>query len=572
MKYAFSLIIFFFVISSDTFSQVTFTASSDAKQVLVDGYFDVNFTLNNAEGTSFRPPSFKNFTVVSGPSQSSQMQIINGKMSRKISYGYSLVAEKTGKYTIGAASIIVKGKSIKSKPIQIEVLKGKTKAKTADGSDVQDIFVRLELSDSTVYIGQQITAKYMLYTTKDVSSADFHNEPAYEGFYAKRVRNLSDRAERVIIDGTQYTKKSLRTIAIFPQQKGKFTLDPVRITLGLPIENKRRNSFFFSTRTKPFVTNTEAVIISVLNTPPHAPSSFSGAIGKYTMTASIDKSTVTTDDAVTMTMHIRGIGDGKSVQAPLQSNEAFDFYDPNVLRDESTERGDEIRVDKVYEYLMVPNRKGTFNVQPEFTYFDIDSNEYVTLFANNYRIGVLQGTGSRGSLNIDKDNIGELRAMSEDISLRSQGKSFFGSPFHLTLVGLPFLSMLGLVFYKRKLLNEASIDPSLKRQSAARQLAMKRLETASSAKAIGNQKLFYEEINNGIYGYISDKFMVAPADLNQKHIESVLHENEASQELITSFSDLIKTCQRALYASTTAKDMSPVYEQAVNLISNLEDK
>lgn len=572
MKYVLSLILLFVCISTTTFSQTTFTASTDAKQVLEGGYFDVSFTLNNAEGASFRPPSFKPFTVASGPNQSSQMQIINGKVSRKLSYSYSVVANKVGKYKIGAATIIVSGKTLKTKPINIEVLKGKPKAKTATGEDVEEIYVQLELSDSTVYIGQQITAKYMLYTTKDVSSADFRNEPAYEGFYAKRVRNLSDKAQRVIIDGTQYTKKALRTIAMFPQQTGKFTLDPVQVTLGLPVNSNRRNSFFFSTRTKPFVTNTEAVTISVLGTPPNAPNSFSGAIGKYTMTASIDKSTVTTDDAVTMTMHVRGIGDGKSVQAPRQENQAFDFYDPNVLQDESTERGDEIRVDKVYEYLMVPNRKGTFMVRPEFTYFDTDSNDYQTLYANNYRIKVLQGTGSKATLNIDKDNLGELRPMSQSTKLYSERSSFFGSPFHLTLVGLPFLSMLGLVFYKRKLLNEAAIDPSLKRQSAARQLAMKRLEAASNAKSAGDQKLFYEEINQGIYGYISDKFMVSPSDLNQSHIQSVLENNGVNDEMVSSFSDLIKTCQRALYASTTADDMSPVYEQAVNLISGIEDK
>jgi len=66
--------------------------------------------------------------------------------------------------------------------------------------------------------------------------------------------------------------------------------------------------------------------------------------------------------------------------------------------------------------------------------------------------------------------------------------------------------------------------------------------------------------------------MVAPADLNQYHIESVLKENKASDSLIGSFSELIKTCQRALYASTAAENMSTVYEQAVNLISELEDK
>ena len=550
--------------------QAVFTASADAKQVIQNGYVDVTFTLENIEGTRFTPPPFTNFKVVSGPNQSSQMTIVNGKMSRKLSYSYSLIATKLGKTTIGPASIRAGNKVLKTKPITLDVLKGKPAAKSADGTDAKEIFVQLELSDSTVYIGQQITAKYMLYTQKDVSSADFRSEPNYEGFYAKRVRNLNDRAERVIIDGVQYTKKALRTMAIFPQQTGSFTFEPAYINLGLPLKDGRRNSFFFSQRTKPFLTNTEAVNIKVLNTPPNAPASFSGAIGKYTMTASVDKTSITTDDALTMTMQIRGVGDGKFVEAPTQTNSSFDIYDPNVIRDESTERGDQIRVDKVFEYLMVPNKKGNFYVKPEFSYFDIDSNDYVTLYASNKRVNVVQGTGSRAALNIDKDNLGELMPIISSKNLSTGGSRFFGSPIHLTLVSFPFFSLLGLVFYKRKLLKEAAIDPSLKRQSAARQLAMRRLETAETAKQNGDQRLFYEEINNGIYGYISDKFMVAPADLNQSHIEQVLVRENTAEEHISDFRDVIKTCQQALYASTRAEDMSGVYEQAVQLIAGIE--
>ncbi len=550
--------------------QAVFTASADAKQVIQNGYLDVTFTLENVEGTRFTPPPFTNFKVVSGPSQSSQMTIVNGEMSRKISYGYSLIATKLGKTTIGAASIRAGNKVLKTKPISIEVLKGKPVAKSADGTVAKEIYVQLELSDSTVYIGQQITAKYMLYTQKDVSSADFRSEPNYEGFYAKRVRNLNDRAERVIIDGVQYTKKALRTMAIFPQQTGSFTFEPAYINLGLPVKNGRRNSFFFSTRTKPFLTNTEAVKIKVLNTPPNAPASFSGAIGKYTMTASLDKTSITTDEALTMKIHIRGVGDGKFVEAPLQTNPAFDIYDPNVIQDESTERGDQIRVDKVFEYLMVPNKQGAFYVKPEFTYFDIDSNDYMTLYALNKRVNVTQGTGSRAALNIDKDNLGELMPIISSTTLGTGKSWFFGSPIHLTLVGLPFFSLLGLVVYKRRLLKDAAIDPSLKRQSAARQLAMRRLETAAQAKQNGEQRLFYEEINNGIYGYISDKFMVAPADLNQAHIEEVLRKENLANDQISMFQDVIKTCQQALYASTRAEDMSTVYDQAVQLIAGME--
>ncbi len=551
--------------------QVTFTAAANAKQVPEGGYFDVTFTLNNAEGGQFVAPKFQHFKVIGGPNQSTQMSIVNGHMTRKVSYTYSLIAPKLGTFTIAPASIVANRKTLKSNPIKIEVVKGKKAVAGKSDSDSPEIFVQLELSDSTVYIGQQITAKYVLYTTKDVSSVDFLTEPSYEGFYSKRVRNIGDKAERVVIDGVQYTRKSIRTMAIFPQQTGKFTIDEVFLNLGLPTQDGRRNSFFFK-RTTPFRTNTKAVDIMVLSTPDNAPESFSGAIGKYTMSARVDKTSITTDDALTMTMQIRGVGDGKFVQAPQQVNSAFDIYDPNVLKDESVERGDAIRVDKIFEYLMVPKQKGTVRVTPEFSYYDVDSNAYVTLYASAYRINVLQGTGSQKAQVIDKDNLGELGKYAFGKStLTKERNFFFGSPLHLSLIGLPFLSMIGLAFYKRKQLAEAAIDPKLKRQSAAQKIAIARLQEANAEKEKGNHKEFFAEINKSIYGYIADKYVLPKANLNKEYISNLLVKKANREDQIPVFHEILDACQRAMYAGASIEKVDAIYQKSIDLISTLEE-
>lgn len=550
--------------------QATFTASANAKKVPEGGYFDVSFTLNNAEGGQFVPPKFQNFKVVGGPNQSTQMSIVNGRMSRKMSYTYSLIAPKIGTFTIGSASIVANGKTLKSGPVKVEVVKGKKAVAGKSDSDTPDIFVQLELSDSTVFIGQQITAKYVLYTTRDVSSVDFLTEPSYEGFYAKRIRNRRNQAERVIVDGVQYTKQAVRTMAIFPQQTGKYTIDEVFLNLALPSQDGRRNSFFFK-RTTPFRTNTKAVEIQVLSTPDDAPSSFSGAIGTYTMSAQVDKTTITTDDALTMTMQVRGIGDGKFVQAPLQVNSAFDVYDPNVLKDETVERGDAIRVDKIFEYLMVPKKKGAVRVRPEFTYYDVDSNAYVTLYANAYRINVLQGSGSQKAQVIDKDNLGELGEYTFGQSSLSEDKHyFFGSPLHLSLICLPFLSMIGLVFYKRKELAEAAIDPRLKRQSVAQKIAIARLQAATAEKEKGNHKEFFAEINKSIYGYIADKYVIPNANLNREYISNLLVNKANREDQVPVFQEIIDACQMAMYAGASIEKVDLIYQKSIDLISTLE--
>jgi hypothetical protein len=74
-------------------SEVSFTASVDSTQVPQGEYFQVTFTLNGASsGQNFRAPAFKDFHVLSGPSQSTSVQFINGAMSASLSYTYVLQA------------------------------------------------------------------------------------------------------------------------------------------------------------------------------------------------------------------------------------------------------------------------------------------------------------------------------------------------------------------------------------------------------------------------------------------------------------------------------------------------
>ncbi len=571
MKYYLFLPIIFFMVSVHSLlSQAQFTASADASEIVEGGVVDIEFSLKNVEGGSFQAPSFKGFQVVSGPNQSTQMSVVNGRMSRSMTISYSLIGTKQGSYTIGSASIRAGGKTLRTKPLQINVLKGKELPKGSDGQAVEEIYVQLELSDSTVYIGQQVTAKYVLYTTQDVSSADFLAEPELDGFYAKRLNYANEKAQRVVIDGVQYTRKAIRTIALFPQQTGDYTIEPAYINLGLPLKDGRRSGFFFNTRVRPMKVNTQAVNVRVLHTPSDAPSSFSGAIGQYQMTAQIDKRTVSTDDALTITMKINGIGDGKFIEAPILTHEAFDFYDPNVIQDETKEQRDKIYVQKVFEYLVVPKRAGQFSIRPEFSYFNTDSTDYVTLYGRQYPITVVQGSGAAREIDIDKDGLGEMEGFIADVSLHKESGYFFGSPGHLALFSLPLFSILGLVFYKRKKDEADGIDPALKKQTAAQKVAMSRLEKAKTAMTAGQEKQFYEEINAGLFGYVSDKYMISNADLSIDRVMSVLHEQEVDEATREAFRAIINRCQIALYAGASGTDMQEVYDQAVGMIAGLE--
>ena len=558
------LIIFLPCIS---FSQnAKFYATADAKEVVKGGYVEVTFTIENAEGANFKPPSFKGFKVVSGPSQSSQISISNGRRSQKLSFGYTLLADALGNQSIGAASVVIKKKLYKTRPISIRVVKGSDKLAAEDDAP---IFIKLEQSDSIVYKGQQITLKYVLYTTKDVNSADFRTEEAFDGFFVNRIRNFRDRAERVVVDGVQYTKKTLKTYALFPQQSGTFKFDPIPVTLGIPLKNQRQG-FFFSTKTTRENVTAEGGEIKVLPTPANAPVSYSGAVGKFAIQTSIDKRSITTDDAITMRMQISGNGDSKFLIAPTQPiNNDWEIYDPNVLNEETVERGDQIMTVKNYEYLMVPKRKGRLLVRPEFTYFDADSAAYVTIYGSPAPVNVVQGSGDSTLEGAIQQEALAFAPIVTSTTFRKKDSYFMFSPAYWVFMSLPLFGMLGVFVYKRKLIKEDNIDPDLKRESEAEKVAKQRMINAQNFMQQNQSKPFYTEVNDALYGYVSDKLFIPASELSRSNIKAKLLDKGVSVEPVDSFVALLDKVQMSLYAGG-GTDMKILYEEAISLIAEID--
>ena len=132
-------------------NNVSFEASTDAKQIIENEYVEVTFTLNNAQGTNFKAPNFKGFELINGPNRSNSMTISNGRRSQRMSYSYTLLPDKIGTFKIGAARINVNGKQLQTAPISIKVLKAKAVAKGATAA--QDVFVKVEADTTDVYLG-----------------------------------------------------------------------------------------------------------------------------------------------------------------------------------------------------------------------------------------------------------------------------------------------------------------------------------------------------------------------------------------------------------------------------------
>ena len=279
------LLCFALTLAAQPKGPVTFTASADARQVVIGSYFDISFTLKNGDGANFQAPAFTGFTVLSGPNRSISTSSINGRWSKELTYSYTLQPKKIGRFEIGVGTIKVNDKIMRTNKVAIEVVKGKSGATSQEDLQTriaEEVFIRAVPSTAEAYIGQQILLDYKIYTTLDIETYNLISESEYAGFFAQDIRRTNGGVVREVINGVEFSTKILKRVALFPQQAGALTINPMQMRLAIisDEDRKQRRGFFQSRSLTPINVETEPVKINVRPLPNGAPETFTGAVGK----------------------------------------------------------------------------------------------------------------------------------------------------------------------------------------------------------------------------------------------------------------------------------------------------
>lgn len=553
-------------------AQVSFEAHTNARQIVLNSYFEITFTLRNADGDNFTPPSFDNFSVLAGPSRAMSTTIINGAVSKEISFSYTLRPKRSGKFSIGSASMKVNGKTLKTNSLAIEVVDAK---KLKKDNPVNRIFIEAQLNTKDAYLGQQITLDYKLYTAADIDSYSILQECDYQGFYAQDLRRFDEPPVREVIKGVQYVTKILKRVALFPQQAGTLSISPMELELAVLVGDSREEIFSLNRDVQRLLVRTEPVQVNVRPLPPNAPPSFTGAVGQYSAGFALARADVSTDDVLSLRLSISGSGDIKRVQPPkLNLPDSFEIFDPKILAEETLENlNGEIVGKKEIEYLIQPKSPGTYRLQPAFTYFDPEKKQYITLNESIFDVTVRQGTqrpntATEPPADVDED----IRYIKINTHLQKANNHFFGSPAFWTLTALPFLFFMGVIVLKRNQLQSSNIDSLQLRIKRARQEASYRLKLAEQHLKANESRAFYDEISRALLGYVCDKLQIPGSELTKENVQEKLRSLQVEEALIQDFMQIIQTCEIALYSGKDNPEaMSDIYQRAVNNLSKMEE-
>ncbi len=582
-----------------------FSSSVDRNRLGVGEQLEVTFSLGGTSGGSnFQPPSFNDFVLLSGPNQSTSMQIMNGSVSSSVSYSYVLQPKAAGKFTIGSATIDAGGKKLQTQPIAIEVVKGSSQAgqpgqqaQQQGGTDIDkqisdNLLLRVKLDKSRVVQGEQITATYKIYTRVNISSYNLTKGSSLTGFWSedldvpKQVQLTTET-----INGKSYRVGILRKVALYPQRSGTLQIDPMEVMCAVQVQTRKRpNDFFNQFFNDPFFGNVETVNHKVTSEPvsvtvmplptANVPPGFNGAVGKFTMEAWLDKRETKTNEPVTLKVKIGGRGNLKLLQAPeVKVPPDIERYDPKIS-DNITHQGDEIGGSRTFEYLLLPRHAGEMKIPSiPFAYYDVEKKAYAASSSPVFTLSVARGADLAGgaSSGLSKEDVkllGEdIRFIkSEDLSLRRRGETFAGSPLFYALSFSPLFGFVGFIFFARRRERVLGDVAGLKNRKA-RKMARRRLVVAKKFLHQKNREQFYAEVSRALWGYIGDKLGIPPSDLSVELVNTALASRSVSEDAITKLSRAIEECEYARFApSSDSLQMDGVYHQAIGIISEIEDQ
>ncbi len=571
-----------------TNAQVKFSATAK-KAVEVGEVFQLSFSVNS-KATGFRAPRISGLQVISGPSTStsSQYRIVNGRTSQSLTttYNYNLRAVKEGTFTIGTAKVTVAGKNYKSNVLRIKVVKASNKSgKAATGTSADELFVRVILNKSSVYLGEPITATIKIYTKVPLLDFKDMKFPSYSGFWSQDILSPTNIAlQRETYKGKLYDAAILKQTLLFPQKTGKLTIDPYELELTIKEKSGKARNFFgqivdrYIRVDKKLKSYPNTINVKPLSG--NQPTNFSGLTGKnIKLSVTTDSQEIKQDEGITLKVKISGSGNLKLIdEIPVNFPASFEKYPPKIKENISnTSAGSS--GSKTFEYFFVARDPGSYTISPiEFSYFDIQLKRYKTLTSKPFTITVSKGDGrsvagkTNSSSQSEIENLGnDIRFIKQDnLELYKKGNHYAGSwAYFLTFPFGIFLLILLLLLRRKSI--KLNADTADNRTRKASKLSKKRLKVASKYLKENNTTAFYKEILQATWGYLGDKFHLPVSEITKEKITAVLSEKGIEQELVNRLNTMISTCEFAQYAPVGAEG-SPekIYNEAGQIIDAIE--
>lgn len=599
---------FCFLLISATIAaaQTQVSAFTDKQTLALNEYLILTVTVkgDNANSAKVDIPAMPNFSV-SSSARSTQISIINGRISSSVEYTYYLSPKYVGKTTIPPIAVSTGKEKFLTKEIEITVTAARAsqpyqnyrqQSSNAPPSQRQKlanrpqkgtpidklVFVEAETDKKTAYPGEQITMIFRFYTAIPIARNPEYYPPKLSNLFSEDLPPVSNGEK--IIDGVRYYYSELKT-ALFAINSGKASIGPAEVVAQIqreedidPFDPNFMDKFFSGfTNYEEVRRKTSNINLNILPLPENAPPEFSGAVGNFFISSILDKKEVKQGEPVNLTLKITGKGNIKDISVPGLNVDGVKVYD-SLSSYSLTKHNGIVGGEKKITYIISFKESGYKEIPPiKFCFFNIDTRKYETIYTQPISVKVIKSEVSKSYDFSATSNAGSVQLKGEDIKylIASRGDLW-----------ISFLDKLGNVnFYPHILAIALLLFSFLKNRSLDKRFRNPKLYAFKKAgfefkKALKESAKYQDQskalaiIYDAIMDYLSAKIMENVYSLPISKIYTTYREKVKGASEFTSgeIKSILEEIEMLNYAASkpTQEKVKEIKERAENLCNMIE--
>lgn len=613
------ILLLLFLFSAFARAETEFRAEAESSEVEEGENVSVSFSVTTTDSNvevgrpEYSAPDFDEVNMYSAGTSVSQ-SYINGQFSSQTTENYSAILhpKKKGRLLIRNIKISVGNKTLSAPDVLINVVaQGNLPANRLGSArsggytpfqmlrpsplprsgvgagaqnNAQQILIKTEPDKLRVYKGEQIILGYSLYTRAQIGNLQVERYPTASGFLKEDIDIplLRGKLEwhRAVLNGTEYRRALLASYALFPVQEGKLPLDvfSAKVTFrggrGSPLSNDEDDVFGLNQFFQAFQMMTESresdrKTIEVLPLPAEGqPTSFSGLVGEFSVSASVDKTSVKAGDSVTVKFKIEGKGHAGSLES-LSVKWPADF---EIYEDKSaTHYNKDGTSDRIFEYLVIPRVKGSYQIPTvEVSMFNPDTKSYAVKKTEPISIEVLEGIGGSGESRNRATTLSSNRAsqFGTDDGLRNvmvSATESGGSFSKIILILSRILAGLAAIYFIFSFGRKMILQSTMRRPQIGKKQLLQRL---SQIDVQAHEDPF-GAIDVALTEILRVHFGVERGSLIKQELQDELRAKGAKDEAIAVVLSLVETCENQRFLPKALRTGSDSRDQASALIRRM---
>jgi BatD DUF11 like domain len=609
-----SLLFIFILIGQQLVGQVKFTVTVSPNLIGKTDFAQLKLIIENGVNIEkINPPDLKNFDVQSGPNEETGITSINGNVKKYYAQSYIIKPKTNGTFVIPPTTALVDGAIYKSNPV---VLKVSIKATLANSTNTlpfgklevteqpkqnyneyilkkgenitekvkRNMFVKVDVNKTNCFVGEPIVVTYKLFTRLK-SESNIIKNPSFNGFSVidlEQPNALIYETEKV--NGKEYNVYTIRKSQLYPLQPGVFSLEEAEVENVIHfiredyLKNRAQNFFDdFGQTPLPLEAledykivlknNVVNIVVKPLPTS-NVPKNFKGAVGDFGIIAQLEKNICTTDETIKLKILLSGEGNLQLITAPeINWPKYVELFEPkfteNLFKNTIPISGS-----KTSEYPFSVDSVGTFTLDTlSFTFFDVKSGKYKTIYANPIVFTVIKGNGLKNTITTKN---------------YTQHKNWVSTIFNnrkVVIGAIALLLLSGLFFWLKKEERTTNKKMVLREDEKVQQegIAEKQQEVnkdwlvqAKNCLHTNDEINFYTFFSTELKEFMIFKTGIDKANFNTTTVTAWLAENKINTITCNQYKELATALEMYLYNPFAEKmPMEMMYEKGIVLIRSL---